>query len=358
MKIKFNCDYCGKEVHRLQNQFNKHKNHFCSQKCSRKWLNEVFWNREEMKLKRKEYGIMSLKNNNKTLTEPHLIILNLLDKLNISNNNREEKLYDYYSCDIFLDFYNLPIEVMGSYWHCDHRVYDIISYESQRHRIKIDKSKHNYILNKYGCEILYLWEYDIKNNIDICKKLILKYVNNKGLLKDYHSFNYEMDDNLYIKLIKNIQIPYMYWDCEKIKSITSIKLKEKICKKQHNKWIKYNCEYCGKNCEELISHYVKKNHHYCSNNCRFKSDSKNGTKIVKCSYCNKEIKITNTVYIRNKNKIFYCNLNCKKSNNNVKVRCDICKKEFTIVKSKYNKSRSKIFYCSRYCYKNKGSVRE
>lgn len=32
-------------------------------------------------------------------------------------------------------------------------------------------------------------------------------------------------------------------------------------------WIKYNCDYCGKECEEKQSHYGRKKRHFCSTRC-------------------------------------------------------------------------------------------
>jgi len=32
-------------------------------------------------------------------------------------------------------------------------------------------------------------------------------------------------------------------------------------------WIKYNCDYCGKECEEKESHYKRKKRHFCSMQC-------------------------------------------------------------------------------------------
>ena len=39
---------------------------------------------------------------------------------------------------------------------------------------------------------LYLWEYDIENNIDMCEQLIQKYIKQKGILENYHSFNWQL----------------------------------------------------------------------------------------------------------------------------------------------------------------------
>lgn len=52
-----------------------------------------------------------------------------------------------------------------------------------------DKAKHTYILNNHNIEILYLWENDIYNNLDMCNLLLHEYIRSDGKLNNYHSFN-------------------------------------------------------------------------------------------------------------------------------------------------------------------------
>ncbi|HBA03555.1 MAG TPA: hypothetical protein DCW51_06130, partial [Clostridium sp.] len=66
--------------------------------------------------------------------------------------------------------------------------------------------------------------------------------------------------------------------------------------KQEDKCINYNCETCGKECEELLSHYNKKKHHYCSKECM---DSIKQIK-VNCKCCGKEFTIQKNVYNKSK----------------------------------------------------------
>lgn len=45
------------------------------------------------------------------------------------------------------------------------------------------------------------------NRLDVCKKLIDKYITRNGILDNYHSFNYHLEnDNLILN--ENIVIPY------------------------------------------------------------------------------------------------------------------------------------------------------
>jgi hypothetical protein len=97
---------------------------------------------------------------------------------------------------------------MGDFWHCNPIKYNKTNMRDiQKKRIPKDKAKHTYLKNNYNIEVLYLWEDDIYNNFDVCKCLINKYINNNGVLENYHSFNYYLKDNDLI-LIDNIIIPY------------------------------------------------------------------------------------------------------------------------------------------------------
>lgn len=126
------------------------------------------------------------------LSKPQAIINDVLNDLNI--NQVREKIFDYYAVDSYLPDYNLIIEVNGDYWHYS-PLLDKKRKESKfgTRSVGRDKSKHTYIKNKYGIEILYLWETDILNNLELCKKLILEYIEKNGKLKNYHSFNYVLN---------------------------------------------------------------------------------------------------------------------------------------------------------------------
>lgn len=131
---------------------------------------------------------------------PQKIVDELLDKLNIKY--KREEIFTFYAIDNYLIDYNLAIEVQGDYWH----VNPIKGYKYSKKRdnyVKKDINKCNFIRKKYGINILYLWENDIKNNIDVCKKMILEYIKNDGTMENYHSFNYMLDDNNSLVLIDN-----------------------------------------------------------------------------------------------------------------------------------------------------------
>jgi hypothetical protein len=249
----------------------KNGRRFCSLKCKREWYAKVWSQTEEWKQNRREWAVDLMENTfmDNPMTSPQIIVNNILNDLNINFIN--EKGYKNVSVDNYLIDNNLIIEVMGTYWHCDHRKYKTIPYDRQVTRIKMDKIKHSYIKNIEGIEILYLWEKDLLENYDICKELIIKYINSNGKLNNYHSFNYQIINNN-INLTR-YEEPYMDWDIEDLNKIIDIPVKEIRSKKQLDKWITYECECCGKLKEELISHYNKNKHHYCSYEC-----SSNGRK--------------------------------------------------------------------------------
>lgn len=142
-------------------------------------------------------------------TSIQLTINQLLDSLHVIYTR--EKIIEYYAVDNYLDEYNLIIEVMGDYWHTFPLKYNKEKYkinDMQQRGLLKDKQKHAYILNHYGIEILYLWEKDINTNLGLCKQLLLKYIQQKGKLENYHSFNWTFDKNRCLVLNHNIIIPY------------------------------------------------------------------------------------------------------------------------------------------------------
>lgn len=239
---------------------------FCSKECRRNWYANVWSQTNEWKETSKIRAIKILSDNkiSKTHSGIQIIVNNMLNKCNILYEN--EKPFLYFSVDNYLIDSNLVIENMGTYWHCDHRKYDEIVYESQVNRIKKDKAKRTFIRNNFGIEPLYLWEYDINNNAFICEELIKLYAISNGVLANYHSFNYEFIEGK-ISIKASLEIPFMDFEIEDLNKIIDIKIKQKTSKKQIHKWIIYSCDFCGKEKEELISHYNQKERHFCNQEC-------------------------------------------------------------------------------------------
>jgi len=223
-RISTTCNNCGKEISVIPFDFNKtnsfgENNNFCSQECyyqyrSKHYVKDMhpMYNHrfsEEQRETVRERMINRIKNGEitHTFTKPHEIISNLLNNHHITHEN--EYPCKYYSIDIYLTNYNLMIEIMGDYWHASplKYLYDNLS-DIQKKDIIRDKAKHTYIKKYYNCEILYLWESDIINNIDLCWALIDSYICNNGGLYNYHSFNYHIKNN---NLVLNNNIIYPFF---------------------------------------------------------------------------------------------------------------------------------------------------
>lgn len=213
-RIEVVCTNCGKPYNVVPYDYNKSNrfgdNHnFCCQQCYWEYRSKYYVNdkhhmfgthqSEENKHRQSELitkmisdGIMP-----QTMTKPHQKINELLVLHNIDfENEYPEK---YHSIDIYLSKYNLMIEIMGNYWHAHPLKYDIDKLtDQQKKSIKQDKSKHTYVKKYEGIEILYLWEKDINENIDLCWTLINTYINSDGELNNYHSFNYHLDKDVLV----------------------------------------------------------------------------------------------------------------------------------------------------------------
>lgn len=163
MRVK-DCEHCGKEMLGTPKQFENKK--YCSVGCR-------------------------IKSMNKTLTTPHVSVIEVLEKNKISFSI--EYSIKRFSIDCFI-YNNTSIEIMGTYWHCDPRFYKSPVDDIQRHSFTSDNNKRK-LLESLNIPVLYLWEYDIKTNIKMCEKLILKFVKSNGTLINYHSMNYSLYGN-------------------------------------------------------------------------------------------------------------------------------------------------------------------
>ena len=100
---------------------------------------------------------------------------------------------------------------MGDYWHSNPLASCNKDKElkyAQKVNLPKDKAKHTYVKKYYNFELLYLWESDIEKDETLCLKLIQKYINNNGILQDYNSFNYYVNDKNELCLKDNITKPY------------------------------------------------------------------------------------------------------------------------------------------------------
>jgi endogenous inhibitor of DNA gyrase (YacG/DUF329 family) len=217
--IKTKCTVCDKEYKTYKWGKENNKDKFCSQECYYKFRSMYYVGE-----KHPQFGVaktpeqiehMRIVTANRiangefpqTNTSIQIKIKEIVDEL--SMNFEEEIPFKYY----VLDFYNkencLGIEVMGDYWHANpikYKDYDSL-HDIQKKDVIRDKSKNTYLKKYHNVNILYLWEKDINDNPELCKKLIIDYVKNNGILKDYNSYNYILSINN-LKLNKNIILPY------------------------------------------------------------------------------------------------------------------------------------------------------
>lgn len=222
-RIDTTCTNCGKKIGIIPFEYNIHNgygdNHnFCSKECyyeyrSKYYIGDkhpmfgVHLTDEQKKIASERVATMiSSGKMPQTMTKPHKKIYELLISNGIECKN--EYILKYHSIDIYLEQYNLMIEIMGDYWHGIPLKYPYNKLNKQQLKsIKQDKSKHTYVKKYYNVEILYLWECDINYNIDLCWSLIQEYINNSGLLKNYNSYNYELNNNI-LELKNEIISPY------------------------------------------------------------------------------------------------------------------------------------------------------
>ena len=222
-KILTNCTNCNKEIEVIPYNYNKtnrfgNNHNFCSQECYWEYRAKYYVGEKssrihstmspEAKEKMRRSSAERLRNVAHINSKIQLKVNNILDNNNI-NYEREYPMM-YYSIDNFLVDHNLIVEVMGDYWHTSPLRYNEFAYKinkiQQKGLVK-DKQKYTYVKNHYGIEILYLWETDINTDTELCEKLILKYIDNNGVLDNYHSFNWTVDNGV-LKLKDSIVTPY------------------------------------------------------------------------------------------------------------------------------------------------------
>jgi hypothetical protein len=220
-----NCYWCGKvesvypyKVKLIEEGYH----HFCSKECWKEWYASDWSQSEDWKKESRLRAVKMLEDGlfNHTDTGCQKVVNNILDDLNVKYQN--EYNCNYVSIDNYLLDYNLMIEVMGTFWHSDHRIIKEINYPDRVDGIRKDKIKRSFIKTKYNVNILYLWEEDIMKNPDLCKKLIKLYIDNHGVLDNYHSFNYSLFSD-YIKLNNTLMKAYMEYDIEKIRKFINVK---------------------------------------------------------------------------------------------------------------------------------------
>ena len=214
------CTHCGKKHYVKPYKFEQQDHFFCSVQCRQAWFAEIFSQSNDFKefsrqkiFKQFQTQVLT------TETLPQKIVDEILDEMNIIY--KREESFEFFAVDNYLSEHNLIIEVNGDYWHTNPTRYMSEVTKVQYDRISKDKAKHTYLKNQYNIEVLYLWEYDILHHKDLCERLIELYIENKGFLRNYHSFNYTIiNDELMLN--QHVILPYQDMSVEQYKNLLQI----------------------------------------------------------------------------------------------------------------------------------------
>ena len=121
--------------------------------------------------------------NRNWISKSDIKVQNLLKEMGI-DFEIEKTFYDketkkWKIADIVID--NIDFEIQGNYWHANPKIYkssDIIYHNTTAEEIwKRDLEKKIFLKEKFGIEVVYLWEEDINNDIDKIKKIITEALN-------------------------------------------------------------------------------------------------------------------------------------------------------------------------------------
>lgn len=190
-RIEVACKWCGNKYMAKRSRVVNGTTSFCSKECRQEYYRNILCKDEAQIAIHRECALNNLTNHvySTINSAPQKITDELLDELGLKY--QREYRVENFCVDNYLPDQNLMIEVMGDFWHCNPSIYDEPTYDIHIRSIDRDKRKHKCIVDNCGIETLYLWEHDLTNDKDKCKRMIQEYVNNNGILDNYHSFNYE-----------------------------------------------------------------------------------------------------------------------------------------------------------------------
>jgi hypothetical protein len=178
-KINKKCIVCNKDYFVSNNR--KDTSICCSRDCLHKWISEIYTKKPEVKDRLRKQGTTSQLNQKPSLTFPEIIIFKYLTAKKI------DFIFQYIVggiliVDFFLPEYNCCLEVYGDYWHSNPLKYgkDKRPLNDMQNRIKQkDIRRYKVLTNNYGFYFYNLWEYDIKNNLELSMNKFFKYINSK-----------------------------------------------------------------------------------------------------------------------------------------------------------------------------------
>lgn len=131
-----------------------------------------------VKQKQRAMAIERMRKNKYKMTKPERLMKSILTELSIQNhyNFILDKLYQY---DFRIINTNIIIEVQGDYWHCNPKIYKNgpVS-ERQKFKIQRDLEKRKYAEER-GYIILYVWEDELKNDIELVKEKVMYEIQTK-----------------------------------------------------------------------------------------------------------------------------------------------------------------------------------
>jgi G:T-mismatch repair DNA endonuclease (very short patch repair protein) len=105
------------------------------------------------------------------MTYPERLLENIFNKNNIHFTKFVREYYtkkNFYEIDFVYN--NYAIEVQGDYWHGNPNVYKNLN-DLQKKMQNRDNNK-KIFLESIGYKVVYIWEYDLINNFDICEQKI------------------------------------------------------------------------------------------------------------------------------------------------------------------------------------------
>ncbi|MFK3936695.1 hypothetical protein ACI2JA_04155 [Alkalihalobacillus sp. NPDC078783] len=354
-RIPCKCGTCGINLLRTKNYLDQRSNVFCSKKCSDHYLHNVFMKLPEPIERNRRVALNNLTSGkiSQTNSKPQVIVNQILDDLKLDYEN--EHIEGYFAFDNYLIKHGLYIEVMGTYFHCDHRKYKEVNYEMQVRRIVQDKKKRRKIRNKYKKDILYLWEEDIISQPKLIKSLISLYVESSAKLESYHSFDYfTHKSDLYINEV--LEKPYMDFTSKELDLIIDLEIKDKVRGIDPSKYITINCEGCNKEFDRRIKQFIRAKKNYCSKDCRTNSTRR----LLNCYNCKAEITVKKYIadeLDEGKRNSVFCDRHCKykwdskfvgKLNpqyERFEKECEFCKKKVMLPKNRLDRFK----FCSKKC---------
>lgn len=145
--------------------------------------NKIYSSNPSVKNKQRELALNRLSWNRYRMTKPEKIMKSILSELSIPNhyNFILGKRYQY---DFRVKESNIIIEVQGDYWHCNPKMYPNgpIS-DRQRFKMQRDDEKKSYA-EDHGYSVLYVWEDELKNNVELVKQKVMYEIQTKENRKD------------------------------------------------------------------------------------------------------------------------------------------------------------------------------